>query len=130
MDEQILKTFRALAPEFAAVPDDDVKLMIDIARPYVSQKRFADLYFQAVAYYTAHLLAWNKMIADYGNDNQALTAGTVINAKEGDLQMGYTAVKLSGEVEDLNKTAYGVRFLNLGRRRVTAGIVRGGERDG
>ena len=124
MDEQ-LKMFRVLAPEFSALADDTVKGMMEIARPFVSQKRFADLYNQAVALYTAHLFAWNNLIADYGSVSAAASAGTVTQAKEGDLMMQYSNTNRR-EVDDLDKTAYGIRYKTLCKIRRGAGVMREG----
>ncbi len=109
----ILATFRALAPEFAAKTDADVNAMIEIAKPHVSASRFGSFYEQAVAYRAAHEFALQALVQSAGSTGAALTAGALTGEREGDLQRTYN-IDMSNRVPDLlDRTYYGKQFKAL-----------------
>ena len=52
--ERILAVFRKAAPEFSDVADAEVCEWADLARPYISRKRFGRFYEEALALLAAH----------------------------------------------------------------------------
>ncbi|MFT9498027.1 DUF4054 domain-containing protein [Anaerosolibacter sp.] len=122
----ILQTFRKVAPEFAGIGDAEVQGWIDLSGPFVSQKRFADLYEIALAYYTAHMIKLSQ--PEHISEN-ANVAGLIVSEKEGDVSRHYadTSSKLGAVGIELSKTLYGRQFMTLSKRRSLPGVTRMGK---
>lgn len=109
----VLAAFRSVAPEFAAVSDDDVLTEIVFCQDFVSEKAFGNFFSKALAFYTAHEMKLTEIAADEGTSSGAL-AGNVTMEKEGDLQRQYSASDSSSNADVLFcKTLYGRRFMIL-----------------
>ena len=55
-DADLLNTVYTVAPEFTTMNDSDVLQVMDLAKLFVSEKKFGKFYSVALADYTAHLL--------------------------------------------------------------------------
>lgn len=51
-----LEIFRLVATEFSEVEDEEVEKWMELAKPFVSKKKFGNTYDHAIAYLTAHKL--------------------------------------------------------------------------
>lgn len=111
MNTEILALFRVIAPEFNSVSDNDVIARIEFVKPFIGQTKFGELYTRAVALYTAHTLALQRIIDNEGSIGGSITAGSITMEKEGDLQRSYGASVNSDSL--LSKTAYGKQYLQL-----------------
>jgi hypothetical protein len=100
MTQTIDAFLTTIGQEFAAMPQAQRFIAIEIASLQVSEKVFRRLYNTAVAYLAAHILTIRSRNS-YG--------GTVSSAKEGDLALSFT-----GKSDHLlATTAYGQQFLQL-----------------
>lgn len=113
-----LEVFRKVASEFNAMTDNEVQDWMELSSPFVSQKRFANLYPQALAYYTAHMIKTNQ------GDND----GMLIREKEGDLEKQYMDMSQNIKVANiyLMRSQYGQMFMTLSKRRGLPGVTRMG----
>lgn len=141
MDERLraeaLKIFRIVAPEFAAIPDDDVtgedgsttygvNTYLELYADQISVKRFGKFYAKALAYLTAHKL---KMM-DKGDDDGFGSMGAALriaSASEGETSVSFgSTVNTQDTDSEYGLTIYGIEFLNL-RRMAIIPIVSAGE---
>jgi hypothetical protein len=118
-----LATFRALIPEFAAKTDDEVNVILELAKPHVTV-RFGSFYEQALAYHAAHLFAINTLVAEKGSTNAGLTAGEVISEKEGDLSISYAQQQTITKTDLMDKTYYGKEFKALAKKCIVPVMTR------
>ena len=133
----LINTFRLTVPAMADVTDAELTSDIEAYRDYISEKVFGRLFPKALAYFIAHMRTINGMIGSVvstgGNaGNPNLTVGAVTSAKEGDLQLTFSAGSSSSGGSDsdelLKKTLYGQMFLQLKEMVVVTGLVRRGKR--
>lgn len=117
-----LSAFRALAPEYVAKTDDQVNIMLELAKPHVSTERFGSFYAQALAYYAAHLFSSQAQVQAYGSTSAAVTAGAVTSEREGDLQRSYA--QGAKDITPLDRTSYGQEFKALAKRCVIPALTR------
>ena len=130
-----LKTFRVIAPEFAAVANETVKAWINLTIPLVSKEKFGELYSQAVALLTAHrmkLAGIGAADGAAGIGGSSLAVGDtmrIASYSEGDTSVSFFAGSSSGGSTDaeLNLTSYGTQFTSL-REMVIMPIVCSGEK--
>lgn len=122
----ILEIFKKIAPEFKDMPDAEVEDWMQISSPFVSQKRFIDLYEQALAYYTAHMIKLSKQPTNTDNGTSNATKGHILKEKEGDLEVQYSDVSSKLNITDieLGQTSYGRQFIIISKRRRLPGITR------
>jgi hypothetical protein len=93
-----------LAPEFKNYPEPDKDSVITIATLRLSASHFGEVFNQAVALLTAHLLTIAQR-----NGN----AGPQTSVREGDLAIGYGSSGMSR----LDVTSYGTELMRLIRER-------------
>ena len=123
----VLKIFRLIASEFAAITDGDVEQWIILSKPLVSRKRFKDLYYQALALLTAHRMK----LANAGVSKDGDPLGDVGNIGIGNLMRvgsyseGETSIGFNNNIAQyidsdaaLALTPYGIQYLSLRRMRV------------
>lgn len=120
--QELIEVFRLTVPAMANVTDEELTSDIEIYRDYVSEKRFGKLFPKALAYFIAHMITLNDMIAnavaDGGVADGSVTTGALIREKEGDLERAYADPSASGSGDTeaealLKKTVYGQQFLML-----------------
>ena len=124
-----VEIIRLIGKEFEAVPDEELGLWIEIARPMVSRKQFGKLYEQALAYLVCHKLKMagngESPLGELGTIGIGFAVGSV---SEGGSSISFGANQASNLAADaeLGLTVYGVQFLQL-RRMVIIPIHIGGE---
>lgn len=124
-----VEIIRLVAPEFSEVDDTVISKWVEIVKPMVSQKRFGELYEQALAYLVCHKL---KMAGNGANPLGELgTIGigfSIGSVSEGGTSVSFGAGQSSNLATDaeLALTAYGLQFLSL-RRLVIIPIRCSGE---
>lgn len=134
---ELINAFRLTVPAMTDVTDAELESDIESYRDYISEKVFGRLFPKALAYFIAHMRTINGMIGsavstggNAGNPN--LTVGSITSAKEGDLQLTFSAGSSSSGGSDsdklLKKTLYGQMFLQLKEMVVVTGLVRRGKR--
>lgn len=113
-DADLLSMVYTVAPEFVTMNDSDVLQVMEIAKLFVSEKKFGKFYPLAVADYTAHLLTLRAEVVNSGGMSATLTSGGIVSESEGDLSRSYGVANTGGSGNDLlNKTVYGKAYLQL-----------------
>lgn len=122
-----LKIFRIVATEFSDVADEDVFKWIELAKPFVSRKKFGNTYEHALAYLAAHKL---KM-SGYGDTTMGKVddALRVSSFSEGDASIGFSVSQGNNMSVDAEYalTIYGVQYLSIRRSKIIP-IISAGER--
>lgn len=108
-----LATFRAVFPEFAAVPDATVQLWLDEAEEQLSQEAWGRCYGRAALNWAAHNLALALQRAAAADSGEGATAsGTIASASAEGLSVSFVAPRDTG-ANSLwwNQTPYGQAYL-------------------
>lgn len=123
---EIIVVFRMIAGEFISLDDAEVTKWIDLAKPYVSSKRFGLFYPNAVALYAAHLMKLNIPSDDTVSPSHAVL---IKSYKEGETAVEFNNSQRDnpGTDGDLVLTVYGVQFKSL-RDSLAIGIMNSGQR--
>lgn len=124
-----LETFRFVAGEFAALPDNTVTAAINFVSNEISEIKYGSDYTKAIAYLAAHFLAWQSIVIT-GSTTGAATGGRIVSEKEGDLARSYAdngSNNINGTFTDnFERTAYGLEFLRLRRKHILPVMTRFG----
>ncbi len=122
-----LDLFRLIAKEFDDVPDEDVLKWFDMTKPFLSRKRFGNMYEHALVYLTAHKL---KM-AGYGDNSMGKVDDSlrVSSYSEGDASIGFSVSQGNNMSVDAEYalTSYGLQYLSIRRSKIIP-ITSAGER--
>jgi len=130
----ILVIFRIIGVEFSNVADDIVCQWIDLTIPLVSRKRFAHLYYQAVALLTAHRMKMAGMgittedpLADIGQMGVGnLTRVASYSEGETSISFNQNLSQFTDKDAELALTIYGIQYLTLRNMRIMP-IISAGE---
>lgn len=135
---KIAAIIRTVAPEFASLSDDDLRVWIELSEPYISERRFGSLYPQAMAYLTAHKMSLNapaKASSEgEGVHISAKDAMNVASYTEGSTSISFnnSAVSggASGSVGDAEYllTAYGLQFQAICKQCIIPIMIAGMKR--
>ena len=121
-----LEIFRLVATEFSEVEDEEVKKWMELAKPFVSKKKFGNTYDHAIAYLTAHKLKMaGKGDNTMGKVDDALR---VSSFSEGDASIGFSVSQGNNMAVDAEYalTIYGLQYLSIRRQRLIP-IISAGE---
>lgn len=116
---EAIKIFRLVAKEFDKIPDEDVKVFMELYSDQISKKRFGKSYEKALAYLTAHKL---KM-SGYGDTESTGTISDslrVSSYSEGETSISFCTSQGSTLQSDAEfaLTVYGLEFLTLRRNAI------------
>ena len=67
-----------IAPEYKDKTEEELRGWIELAEPYVSVRKFGKLYYQALAYLTAHKMSLN-MPETRQEDNNGISIKNAMN---------------------------------------------------
>ena len=121
-----LEIFRLVATEFSEVEDEEVKKWMELAKPFVSKKKFGNTDDHAIAYLTAHKLKMaGKGDNTMGKVDDALR---VSSFSEGDASIGFSVSQGNNMAVDAEYalTIYGLQYLSIRRQRIIP-IISAGE---
>ncbi len=121
-----LEIFRLVATEFQEVDDAEVVKWMELAKPFVSKKKFGNTYDHAIAYLTAHKLKMaGKGDNTMGKVDDALR---VSSFSEGDASIGFSVSQGNNMAVDAEYalTIYGLQYLSIRRQRIIP-IISAGE---
>jgi hypothetical protein len=121
-----LEIFRLVATEFQEVEDAEVVKWMELAKPFVSKKKFGNTYDHAIAYLTAHKLKMaGKGDNTMGKVDDALR---VSSFSEGDASIGFSVSQGNNMAVDAEYalTIYGLQYLSIRRQRIIP-IISAGE---
>lgn len=125
-------TIRRIAPEFAAITDDEVDAWVEIAALQHTAAPWGATYTLAMACYAAHLMARAGLGSGGASSTGGLGGGGPVSmVREQDLAVQFDTSAISaaasgmtpGDV-DLTTTRYGLRYLAIrAGRAIGAGVV-------
>lgn len=127
-----LKVFRVLASEFSTVDDDTVGVWLELTTPFISKKRFGNLYDQAVALLTAHRMKVSGAFDETSEDGGGGISGIAGNLRVASYSEGETSVSFNNGVSmledgaELTLTSYGTQYQALMRAAIVP-IMSSGE---
>lgn len=126
---------KMIAPEYKDKSEEELRSWIELAEPYISEKKFGKLYYQALAYLTAHKMSLN--VAEAGNEVESgisvKDAMNVASYTEGSTSISFnnSAVSAgsaaSADAEYL-LTAYGLQFLAIRKQCIVSIGISGMQR--
>jgi len=133
--KKVLATFRLVAPKLQTVENKIVLQWIGLTSPLVSQKRFGNLWEQALALMTAHRMTLSGVgLTEDGADTDLSIGSPYQTARVSSYSEGRTSIsyndntdKLADLTSDLGMTEYGVQYQSLLRLKVIP-ILSSGER--
>ena len=134
----VLQIIRLVASEFSEISDEIVSAWIRLTAPFISKKRFGNLYYQALALLTAHRMKMANVcldgVEDPMQDIGSIGVGNLMRVgqySEGETSIGFnTNIGQFTETNaDLALTQYGIQYLSIRRMRIVA-IVSAGEHNG
>ena len=121
---EILDIIRLVAPEFENISDTDLQIWIELAKPYVSKKKFGEFYNQAVAYLVCHRMTVAGL-ADTSENGEmgmltALATSTygIGSISAGSSSISFTNGGAAGMVDadtEYTRTKYGIQFITIRR---------------
>lgn len=135
---KIAAILRTIAPEFKDKTDDDLRVWIEMAEPYLSEGKYGKLYPQAIAYLTAHKMSLN-VPAQAGSAEEKIDISVkntmnVASYTEGSTSISFNNSAVSGGAASGDAdaeyllTAYGLQFLAIKKRCIVPIIIAGMKR--
>jgi len=134
----VLEIIRLVATEFSGLTDDVIGQWIKLTAPLISKRRFGNLYYQALAYLTAHRMKMANAAVS-GSDDPLQGVSTigvgnlmrVTNYSEGEVSLGFNGnvTQYAETNAELALTQYGIQYLSLRRKRIMP-ITSAGEFNG
>jgi hypothetical protein len=135
---KIAAILRTIAPEFKDKTDDDLRIWIELAEPYLSEGKYGKLYPQAIAYLTAHKMSLN-VPASAGTQGEKIDTSVkntmnVASFTEGSTSISFNNSAVSGGAASGDAdaeyllTAYGLQFLAIKKRCIVPVMIAGMKR--
>ena len=119
---KVINKIRVIAPKID-IDDEQIKEYIELYSDFVSEKYFGKFYDKALAFFIAHYISLDNISSENGAFDSSIIAGNVISEKEGDLEKTYANSKNESD-NLLNKTYYGIRYLDLQKMCKPLGLLR------
>jgi len=132
---KVISVIKAVAPEFKDKTEDELKVWVELAEPYISEDRFGGLYTQAMAYLTAHKMTLN---APASKNEGELSISLKDSMGIASFTEGSTSVSFnnaasgsggaSGADAEYLLTAYGLQFLAIRKQCIIPIMIAGMKR--
>lgn len=119
---KIVSVIRAVAPEFQAKTEEELRVWIEIAEPYISESRFGGLYSQAIAYLAVHKMSLNAQSSgqEEGLNISLKDSMGIASISEGSTSVSFSNAAMGAGASDGDAeyllTAYGLQFLEIRKR--------------
>lgn len=134
---KVASIIKTVAPEFKDKTEEDLRIWIELSEPYVNEKKFGKLYYQAVAYLTAHKMSLNSQTEASQEEKIDISVKNTMNVAsftEGSTSISFNSSAASGaaasgsaEAEYL-LTTYGLQFLDIRKRCIVPIAIAGMKR--
>lgn len=128
---KVIAVLRVIAPEYAAQEEDTLRIWIELVEPYVSEKKFGSLYYQALAYLAAHKMALNTPIKEEEETTSIKNTMHVASYTEGSTSISFNNPAASGTAgadAEFLLTAYGTQFLSIRKQCIVPIVISGMKR--
>lgn len=135
---KIAAIVRNVAPEFKDKTDDDLRIWIELAEPYISESKYGKLYPQALAYLTAHKMSLNAP-AEAGTQGEKIDVSVKNTMNVASFSEGSTSISFNNSAVSSGAssgasdaeyllTAYGLQFLAIKKRCIVPIMIAGMKR--
>jgi len=135
---KVAAIFKAIAPEYKEMEEEEFKIWVELAEPYVSEKKFGKFYHQALAYLAAHKLSLNAPVKKQGEESRISTSVkdtmNVASFSEGSTSISFNnpSTSSSGGSSSADAeyllTSYGLQFLDICKRCIVPIAISGMKR--
>lgn len=125
---KIISILNVIAPEYKDMKEDEWKVWIELSEPYVSEIKFGSLYYQAMAYLTAHKIALNASATEGEEEKAVKSTMHVASYAEGSTNISFNNPAASGTTDanaEYLLTAYGLQFLSIRKKCVISIAISG-----
>ena len=113
---KVITVLKVVAPEYKDMPEENLKVWIELAEPYVSENKFGCLYYNALAYLTAHKLSLNTPAKQGEETTSVKSTMHVASYAEGSTNISFNNPAASGSADadaEYLLTAYGLQYLSI-----------------
>lgn len=135
---KVTAILKVIAPEYKKMPEEDLRAWVELAEPYVSESRYGKLYYQALAYLTAHKMSLNAPVEEKEEESSiSLSVKKTMNVasfSEGSTSVSFSS-PASGAVSsgavaeaEYQLTAYGLQFLAIQKQCIVPIVISGMKR--
>ena len=135
---KVASIIKTVAPEYKDKSIDDLRIWIELAEPYISESKFGRLYYQALAYLTAH-----KMSLNPAEPEQNTESGISVSVKDmmnvASYTEGSTSISFNNSASSAGGTSsvadaeyllttYGLQFLAIRKQCIVPITISGVKR--
>lgn len=135
---RIAAIIRNVAPEYSGKTDDELRVWIELAEPYLCESKYGKLYPQAIAYLAAHKMSLN-VPAEAGSAEESIDISVKNTMNVASFTEGSTSISFnnssaggsaaSGDADaEYRLTAYGLQFLAIKKRCIVPIMIAGMKR--
>ncbi len=132
---KVTSILKVIAPEYKDMGEDDLRVWVELSEPYVSESRYGKLYYQALAYLTAHKLSLNVPVEKKEEESSISTSVkntmNVASFSEGSTSISFNnpstssgGSSSSADAEYL-LTSYGLQFLDIKKQCIVPIAIAG-----
>lgn len=126
---KVISVMRVVAPEYKDMPEEDLKVWIELAGQQISEKKFGGMYHQAVAYLAAHKITLNAPAAEGHESISVKDTMHVASYAEGSTNIAFNNPAASGSADaEYLLTAYGLQYLSLCKQCIVPITISGMKR--
>lgn len=125
---KVIAVLKAIAPEYKEMAEEELKVWIEIAEPYISEKKFGNLYYQAMAYLTAHKMSLNMPSTGEESEKSVKATMHIASFAEGSTNISFNNPAASGATDadaEYLLTAYGLQFLSIRKQCIVPIAISG-----
>lgn len=135
---KVIGILKAVAPEYEGMGEDKLRIWVELAEPYVSERVYGKFYHQALAYLTAHKLSLNVPVKKE-EENSTISTSVKDTMNVASFTEGSTSISFNNPSTSSNGgtssadaeyllTSYGLQFLDIGKRCVLPIAISGMQR--
>lgn len=137
---RVTAILKVIAPEYKEMPEEDLRVWVELAEPYISEGVYGKLYYQALAYLAAHKMALNAPVEEREEESSIpLSVKKTMNVasfSEGSTSVSFASPAASasgggssGSAEaEYRLTAYGLQFLAIQKQCIVPAMISGMKR--
>lgn len=132
---KVIAILKAIAPEYKEMGEDDLRIWVELSEPYISESKYGKLYYQALAYLTAHKLSLNAPVEkkEEGGSISTSVKSTmnVASFSEGSTSISFNnpSTSSSGGSSSADAeyllTSYGLQFMDIKKQCIVPIAIAG-----
>lgn len=133
---KVVSILKVIAPEYKGMNEDELRIWVELSEPYISESRFGSLYYQALAYLTAHKMSLNAPVKKTEEEGGSISTSVKDTMNVASFSEGSTSISFnnpstssggsssSADAEYL-LTSYGLQFLDICKRCIVPVVISG-----